>query len=180
MDKLNYSEEIFKDHPNYVGIYRVSNMGNVQTCHSGKWKTLKPGICGKGYKYVHFQRSKKIETFRVHQLVAMLFMGFNGDGYRMVIDHINDIKTDNRVENLRVISQRENVSKSRRGVGSSKYVGVHLPKNSKKWRAVITHNKRKVNLGMFATEYEAHLAYEKALSEINQSEFGKSLIEIKE
>jgi len=85
-------------------------------------------------------------------------------GFKLVIDHKNSIKTDNRLENLQIISQRQNVCKTI-GIYASKYRGVTLGNCKKKvtWRSSIIINNKKINLGSFNTEYEAHLAYQNAL-----------------
>ena len=49
---------------------------------------------------------------------------------------------------------------------TSKYTGVHWFATNNKWRAEIVINRKNVYLGCFEDEYEAHLAYEKALSEV--------------
>jgi hypothetical protein len=74
----------------------------------------------------------------------------NGKHGDVVIDHINGVKTDNRVDNLRIVTQQKNCENRR-----SK--GYH--KIGKKWRAQIKVNKKKHHLGYFDTEQEAHAAY---------------------
>ena len=81
-----------------------------------------------------------------------------------VVDHINNIKLDNRLENLQLITQRENSSKDRKG--TSVYRGVSWAKQNKKWIAQITINKKKINLGYFTIELNASKAYNLALINI--------------
>ena len=100
-----------------------------------------------------------------HVLVAMAFLGHVRNGHVIVVDHINNNISDNRLENLQLITQRQNSSKDKNGY-SSKYVGVYLKKKSGKWIAQIIINKKHNYLGIFNTEIEAHKAYEKALSRI--------------
>jgi len=158
-------KEIFKDVPNYEGLYQVSNLGNVKTLGYNKEKILKQFIGSAGYYKVSLTKDKKPKGFDVHKLVAMAFLGHVPDGTnKIVVDHINDIKTDNRVENLQLISNRENSSKKPRG--KSKYVGVYWMVNTNKWGARIRINGKRPFLGYFDTELEAHLAYQKALKEV--------------
>lgn len=72
------------------------------------------------------------------------------------IDHINRIKDDNRIENLRDIPQSENVKNApRRGDNSSGVVGVRWHKSSRKWQGRIHHNKKEYSLGCFKNKQDA-------------------------
>jgi hypothetical protein len=79
----------------------------------------------------------------------------------MIIDHINNIQTDNRLENLQIITHRENISKSK--IGTSIYTGVCWNKRKNKWTASININYKRLHLGYFKNEYDAHLAYQNKL-----------------
>lgn len=65
-----------------------------------------------GYHYCNFRSDGKTRQFRVHRLVMEAFVGVRPDG--LVTDHINHDKSDNRLENLRYVTQRENLA-TRRG-----------------------------------------------------------------
>ena len=170
-------EEIFKDIPTYEGMYQVSNLGNVKSLAREIWngkklhyrlkeKFLKPSINGAGYYYVHLMKSSERKTINIHKLVAITFLGHTPCGYSQIVDHLNNEPLDNRVENLQIISNRENCSKDKKN-GLSKYVGVSTRKDIKKWRACITIEGKNVHLGYFTNEYDAHLAYQNKLKEIN-------------
>lgn len=165
--------EIWKDIPNYEGTYQVSNLGRVKSLEriiKGKndsFKLIKEKIrknCndGKGYLSIIICLNYKIKRFNIHQLVAMAFLGHEPCGHKLVVDHINGIKTDNRVENLQIITQRENLSKDKKGY-TSKYTGVSWAKNINKWVSQIEINGIKMCLGNFNTELEAHLVYQEKL-----------------
>lgn len=154
--------------PNYEGHYQVSDLGRVKSFKRGKEKILKYLSSGRDYIFVHLCKNGDIKTFSVHVLVAIAFHGHTPDGtQRIVVDHIDNDKLNNRADNINLVSNRENTSKDRKG-GTSDYVGVCLDKNFNKWRSYIEYNKRKLNLGFFDTEIEAHNAYQKALKEIEQ------------
>lgn len=72
------------------------------------------------------------------------------------IDHINQIKNDNRISNLRYVSHAENLKNaSRRNDNTSGFTGVCWDKAICKWRAQIRINRKLVHLGMFNDKFEA-------------------------
>lgn len=90
----------------------------------------------------------------------------------LLVDHINQDKLDNRRSNLRLATSTQNEANKpkRQGNVSSKYKGVIKMKGRKKcWRAIITKNSMRRELGCYYTEEEAALAYNKAALE----EFGQ-------
>ena len=104
------------------------------------------------------------KTKNIHQLVAMTFLGHvpNGVGGN-VIDHINSVKTDNRVVNLRIVSHRFNSTKDKLLTSSSKHPGVSWNNLTSKWQAAIQINGKLKYLGRFTDELEAAEAYQKQL-----------------
>lgn len=106
------TQEVFKPIPGYEGSYEVSNLGNVKSIKFDKQKLLKTYSNGAGYLQLTLRKNKKPKTYLIHQLVAMAFLGHNPCGHEFVVDHINNIKTDNRLVNLQVISNIHNIWKS--------------------------------------------------------------------
>jgi hypothetical protein len=160
-------EEIWKDIAGYEGQYQVSNFGNVKSKKYNKEKLLNGSISNKGYIQftLSWAEKNKYNVYLAHQLIAMAFLGHIPCGHKLVIDHINDNILDNRLENLQIVTNRYNTCKTQ-GRYSSKYKGVSFSKRRKKWRAEILYkNKRKV-LGYFIDEYEAHLAYQNAVKNL--------------
>lgn len=91
-------QEIWKS----IGIktYEVSNLGNVKGLSGRLIKTYKKPD---GYRSIQLSR---IGTFQVHYLVLLAFIGERPIG--LDIDHINRIRDDNRLENLRYCTRSEN------------------------------------------------------------------------
>lgn len=83
----------------------------------------------------------------------------------LMIDHINGIKTDNRLCNLRVVTNRENQSNTHRH-RSGNLVGATFRKSKNKWVSRIQIDKKLIHLGYFDTEQDAHDRYMKALEEL--------------
>lgn len=108
--------EIWKDIPNYEGIYQVSNIGNVKSLSrlsNGrvlKEKILKFYIAHKrgGYKIVGLHKNNKMKHIPIHRLVALTFIP-NPEN-KPQIDHINGIRTENTIENLRWVTPKENAN----------------------------------------------------------------------
>lgn len=157
--------EIWKNIKNYEGLYQVSNLGNVKSLKFGKERIMKFGY-SRGYFYVPLWNNGNRKTLLVHRLVYQTFKGELIEG--LVIDHISGIPTQNNVENLQQIDQRQNVVKGEVTKNkSSKHIGVGWQQHANKWKASISMNNKTKHLGYFETEEEAAEAYQKELSKIN-------------
>ena len=153
--------EIWKQLKNYPD-YEVSNLGNVKSLKFNKERILKALNDGNGYLTVSLSKNGKEKRKKIHQLVAMAFLNHIPNYNSIVVDHVNNIPTDNRLENLQLISYRENSSKDRKN-GTSKYIGVAWRKDVKKWRSAIYIKGKHKHLGVFNSEIEASKAYQEAL-----------------
>lgn len=108
--------EIWKPIKDYEGLYEVSNMGNVRSvdryvmfgdrCCFLKGKPKKASPDSDGYLITRLSKNGQGKNYLVHRLVAEAFIPNPND--LPFIDHINTIRDDNRVENLRWCSQKEN------------------------------------------------------------------------
>ena len=157
--------EIWKDIVGYEGLYQVSNMGNVKSLNynrTGKERLLKLNTNTYGYNRISLSKNSITKDFKVHQLMAIVFLNHTPNGNTLVVDHINDIKTDNRLENLQVVTNRFN-SRKTQGNYSSKYKGVCLKRKTNKWGACISIDGKLKHLGYFEKEYDAHVAYQNKL-----------------
>jgi Demerecviridae HNH endonuclease len=96
-------------------------------------------------------------TYRAHQLAWLYVKGRWG---RPMIDHRDGDSTNNRWSNLRRATASQNGANSRRRRdNTSGYKGVLPCRRSRRWRACIRKNGRRMHLGTFATPEAAHDAY---------------------
>ena len=140
-------EEIWKELPGYP-MYMVSNLGKVKSLRRN---IIMSQRSDKGYFYVNVYNNGR-KTLKVHQMVAMAFLnykpsGFNG-GQTIVVDHINNIQSDNRLSNLQLITCSLNNKKDK------KNLGVSYHKVTGKW--VVRVDGRYI--GSFSNEEEAKKA----------------------
>ena len=108
--------EIWMPIAGYEGHYEVSNLGKVRSVNRRVWsrgfyvnlkgRIKKTTIDPRGYAVVFLDKDGVEKTFRVHRLVALTFVP-NPDN-KPEVDHINTNKLDNRADNLRWVTSKEN------------------------------------------------------------------------
>jgi len=157
-------KEQWKNIKGYEGLYEISNHGRLKSHHTrSAGRILKP-IYGKYYQKIILSLNGKQSTYNSHVLVWDHFTDDDRTGYH--VDHIDEDKHNNRIDNLQLLTHRENLSKGRHKFNkSSKYVGVKAYKGIKKttWSAQIQLDGKTIYLGTFHSEFEAHLRYQKSL-----------------
>lgn len=97
-------KEVWKSIVGYEGLYEVSNKGNVRSSKSSnKNHFIKGRKDRNGYIRVNLWNNGKRKTKTVHRLVIEAFID-NNLGFKMSVNHKNEIKEDNRLENLEYCS----------------------------------------------------------------------------
>lgn len=140
--------------------YEISNKGNIR--NKTTKQILKPTKDKKGYLIINIQKNGKGENKRVHRLVAQEFI--ENQSNKPIVDHIDNNRSNNNVENLRWCTSCENswnrTSFNKNGKGV--YYIDHPDEKQPKYYATIFHKGTKYDLGMFWSKEEAQkVRYEK-------------------
>lgn len=137
-------------------IYKIKpckriNIGDVAGC-----------ICDNAYRDIMINN----KVYKAHRLIWIMHNGNIQED--MNIDHINQIKHDNRIENLRLATPSENKCNTiRYKTNTSGYKGVLWCKQKKKWKAQIRHNYKNIYLGLRDTPEAAYELYIAAAKELH-------------
>ena len=124
--------------------------------NKGEWKLLNLNKKNNGYTVVNIETNDGVRRVRLHRLV---FYAFNPEWNIMdtsknnLIDHINGIRSDNRLSNLRNITNQHNIFNTKQSKGYCYHKGT------KKYRATISIDGKQKHLGMFKTKTGARLKY---------------------
>lgn len=158
-DLLDYDPE--------TGVFRWK-FRDRKYCESDKsWKicnTRREGkTAGTLDKSDGYRRIKIFTKFyKAHRLA---WLHYYGEWPSDQIDHVNCIRDDNRIENLREATNQQNGMNSSSQFGTSQYKGVCWDKHRNKWQAQIGINGKLKKLGRFEIEIEAARAYDRAAIE---------------
>ena len=100
-------KEIWKDIFGYIGLYQVSNFGNVRSfLREGEPKTMSIIKDKIGYCYVNLWNKGEKKKYSIHRLVAIHFIN-DPDG-KPEVNHKNGVKSDNCADNLEWVTRSEN------------------------------------------------------------------------
>lgn len=112
--------EIWKDIPNYNGKYQISSLGRVRSFkqwHNSSIHFLIPHKTNKGYLVVSLSKNSVVRNISIHRLVAEAFIP-NPKNLPQV-NHLNEDKTDNRIENLEWCDNSYNLNYGTRTIRQS-------------------------------------------------------------
>ena len=113
-------------------------------------KTLEAGTQRKSNSDGYLNVSVHGRVYPVHRVVMLMCYGFYGEG--LEVDHINHVRNDNRLVNLRFVTRGENLkNKALSSKNTSGVTGVYFLKARKKYIAQIKVNRKAIHLGMFDT-----------------------------
>lgn len=104
-----------------------------------------------GYRSIHVSGRR----YQEHRLIYLMHHGV----MPAQIDHINRIKNDNRVENLRAANHSQNQSNTADRANQAGFRGVRFVPKTSRWAARIFHNGKEIRIGTFATPELASAAY---------------------
>lgn len=170
--------EIWRDAVIYDD-YMVSSLGRIQSkeriikykdgreyLKTKEYKTI--SLAKNGYYHTMLRYNGKNIYMPIHKLVAMSFLNHIPSKYKIVVDHKDNNKLNNKVENLCLISQRKNTSKDIKNK-TSLYTGVRRRKNRNyTWEVCIYINPKRIFLGGYNCELQASKVYNSALSNIDK------------
>lgn len=127
--------EIWKDIPWYEGLYKVSDYWNVRSfCVKKEGRSLKLRTDNCGYHEAKLYKDRKEKCYRVNRLVYFTFswgdLNFYDPRKKTVVCHKNDIRKDNRLDNLFLWTQKDNIqdlmNKIKEGKRQPVWVGVNF------------------------------------------------------
>ena len=132
--------ERWKSIPGFDDRFLASDKGNIMSVNYhnyGRQRLLKKSLNRCGYEVVCLFYKGKAHVCLVHRLVAMAFLD-NPQGLP-VINHLNEIKTDNRIENLCWSSIRDNVNYGTRNARTAATIGISVGQYSRDGQLIATY-----------------------------------------
>jgi hypothetical protein len=127
---------------------------DARACNT--WNAIYPGRVAGTLTRGYIRINVSLVFYDAHRLGWLIMYG----EWPEEIDHINGIRTDNRIENLRKATRAQNCQNlSIRKSNTSGFIGASWNKKKKKWSSSIMVNYKNKFLGYYETAQDAHRAY---------------------
>jgi hypothetical protein len=154
--------EEWKDIPDYEGLYQVSDLGRVKSLEKPRKKSannpnsfvrlrIMKASLGKRYLNTALYKDGVSKSFLIHHLLSIAFLDFRPNMGQTIVDHINNVSTDNRLVNLQLITRRHNNVKDLK----SKSGAVGLYERNGLFEVGINFNGVACSLGSFKDKNQA-------------------------
>lgn len=139
---------LWRDIKGYEGIYRINNFGDLESTRGNKTIIMAKNLAGRGYVQYQLKKDGKREVKLAHRLVAEYFIPnpYN----KSTVNHKDEIKTNNRVDNLEWMTDYENNRYGSHDANHSKAL-INNPKISKQ---VICINIKTGDIALYASGLE--------------------------
>ena len=134
-------------------LYWRSNRGSNAKAGANAGRVLRTG-----YRSIHV-------SGRRHQEHRLVYLWWHGS-VPTQLDHINGMKADNRIENLRPADPSRNQINTPQRKSASGIRGVRASRHPGKWIARIYQNNKEIRIGTFESKDEAKAAYKQMAREI--------------
>lgn len=142
------------------GMVALVDDADFDYLNQWKWSLCKIGNNNYAARSKKIPKTRRSVSFRMHRIILDVPKG-------LYVDHIDGNGLNNQRSNLRICTNQDNARNqpARKNV-TSQFKGVGWHKDHNKWRAYITDMHKAIHIGMFKSEKEAALAYDKRAKEL--------------
>lgn len=116
------------------------------------------------------------KLYKNHKIIYSLFHNINLQSYQ-IVDHIDRNSKNNNPDNLRIVTAQENTrNRTKQSGTSSMYKGVTFDKSTKKWQAQIMMSGKQIYLGLFHSETDAAITYNRYILDNGLTHFNLNIV----